>query len=77
MTTPPCSEGLKWLVLPTPQTVDEEQLLRFQTIFPFNARPIQPLNGRSVWLETPEEEGEEHNIGTQININFAGLIPGN
>ena len=48
LTTPPCSEGVKWHVVPYPVSVSEEQLLAFQGLFPVNARPIQPKHGRVV-----------------------------
>lgn len=48
LTTPPCSEGVLWLVLKQPMTLSREQLRLFAQIFPMNARPVQPLNGRVV-----------------------------
>jgi carbonic anhydrase len=49
LTTPPCSEGVKWMVLKTPMTVSPEQVLKFQHIMKVaNNRPLQPLNGRTI-----------------------------
>ncbi len=48
LTTPGCSEGLKWIVLKDPIDVSEEQLARFHKLFPHNARPVQNLNHRMV-----------------------------
>ena len=49
LTTPPCSEGLRWLVLKTPVTFSEEQLALLKNYFSeSNARPIQPLHGRTI-----------------------------
>jgi len=48
LTTPPCSEGVTWFVLKTPVQISPEQVNAFARIFPDNARPIQPLNGRVV-----------------------------
>ena len=48
MTTPPCSEGVLWMVLKAPITVSQEQLKLFTQLYPQNARPIQPLNARPV-----------------------------
>lgn len=48
LTTPPCSEGVNWMVLATPNTVSKAQLRRFTDIFPLSTRPVQPLNGRVV-----------------------------
>jgi carbonic anhydrase len=46
LTTPPCSENVRWHVLKTPSSVSNLQLHLFP--FPMNARPVQPLNGRVV-----------------------------
>ena len=48
LTTPPCSEGVKWHVLKEPIEVSEKQLKAFQALFPVNARPVQPLGERVV-----------------------------
>lgn len=48
LTTPPCSEGVTWMVMQQPIEISQEQLAKFQTIFPYNARPLQSLNGRVV-----------------------------
>lgn len=48
LTTPPCTEGVLWMVLKTPVTVSREQLKLFAQLFPNNARPVQPINGRPV-----------------------------
>lgn len=48
LTTPPCTEGVLWMVLKTPMTLSTEQLRLFAKLFPNNARPTQPLNGRVV-----------------------------
>lgn len=48
LTTPPCTEGVLWMVLRQPVTVSREQLRLFSQLFPMNARPIQALNGRVV-----------------------------
>jgi carbonic anhydrase len=48
LTTPPCSEGVLWLVLKQPTPVSREQIKLFSLLFPNNARPVQPVNGRPV-----------------------------
>lgn len=48
LTTPPCSEGVLWMVLKQPVTISREQLRLFGQLFPNNARPVQPVNGRPV-----------------------------
>lgn len=48
LTTPPCSEGVKWTVLEQPIELSSEQIQAFGAVFPDDHRPIQPLNNRTV-----------------------------
>ena len=48
LTTPPCTEGVQWIVLRDPRTISASQLATFRKIYQGNARPVQPLNGRVV-----------------------------
>ncbi len=49
LTTPPCSEGVRWLVMKAPMTVSKSQITVFKSaIGKSNNRPLQPLNGRLV-----------------------------
>lgn len=48
LTTPPCTEGVKWFVLTTPIELSESQIDSFKAIFNNNSRPVQPLNNREV-----------------------------
>ena len=48
LATPPCSENVLWLVLEQRVTLSKEQIAKFAAVYPNNARPVQPLNGRTV-----------------------------
>jgi carbonic anhydrase len=48
LTTPPCSEGVKWMVMVTPIQLSSGQIRAFTALIHDNNRPTQPLNGRSV-----------------------------
>jgi len=48
LTTPPCSEGVQWIVMRQPVTVTPEQIDIFARIYPMNARPVQQLAGRRI-----------------------------
>jgi carbonic anhydrase len=48
LTTPPCSEGVTWFVLKMPVEVSADQLAAFVKLYPHNARPTQPSNGRAI-----------------------------
>ena len=48
LTTPPCTENVLWMVFKTPSQVGRDQIKLFSQLFPHNARPVQPVNGRPV-----------------------------
>ena len=49
LTTPPCTEGVRWLVLQSPVEASKEQIAAFEhAVGHHNNRPVQPLNGRLV-----------------------------
>ncbi|WP_337077247.1 carbonic anhydrase family protein [Aeromonas dhakensis] len=49
LTTPPCSEGVRWLVMKQPMQVSQAQIDAFKAVMHHpNNRPVQPLHGRLV-----------------------------
>ncbi len=48
LTTPPCTEGVRWQVLREPIRASPEQIERFRRVLHDNSRPVQPLNGRVI-----------------------------
>ena len=48
LTTPPCSEGIIWLVMNAPIEASKSQIKAFQHIFNSNNRPVQLLHNRKV-----------------------------
>src|SRR5258707_646826 len=48
LTTPPCSEGVRWLVLTTPIDLSAKQIDAFAKLFEGNARPVQLINSRDL-----------------------------
>lgn len=49
LTTPPCSEGVIWMVLEQPVSASAEQIRQFRSVLQHaNNRPVQPLNGRVI-----------------------------
>lgn len=49
LTTPPCTEGVRWIVLEQEMNASSEQIEKFHAIMHHdNNRPIQPLNGRVI-----------------------------
>jgi carbonic anhydrase len=48
LTTPPCTEGVTWLVMAHKMTMSKEQIEAFAVLDPNDYRPVQPLNGRKI-----------------------------
>lgn len=48
LTTPPCTEGVLWLVMQQPATLSPEQHAIFARLYPMNARPLQAASGRLI-----------------------------
>ncbi|MBA1420931.1 MAG: carbonic anhydrase family protein [Epsilonproteobacteria bacterium] len=49
LTTPPCTEGVRWLVMKKPVSLSKEQIETFKKVMHLhNNRPIQPTNARMI-----------------------------
>jgi carbonic anhydrase len=48
LTTPPCSEGVLWMVMKQPVPISADQIGIFARLYPMNARPIQSAAGRLI-----------------------------
>jgi carbonic anhydrase len=49
LTTPPCTEGVKWSISSRPQELSKAQLAAFKAFYNGNNRPVQDLHGRPVY----------------------------
>lgn len=54
LTTPPCTEDVKWHVMKTPIEISYAQLAAFKKLYKMNARNTQPTNGRRVQVLTAD-----------------------
>lgn len=48
LTTPPCTEGVSWIVMTDPVTLSAAQIAAFGALYPRNFRPVQPLGRRTL-----------------------------
>jgi carbonic anhydrase len=48
LTTPPCSEDVQWIVMLGEDAVSKPEIAAFRMKYSHNARPVQPLKGRTV-----------------------------
>jgi carbonic anhydrase len=49
LTTPPCTEGVLWMVMKTPVTASASQIEQFSDVMQHpNNRPVQPVHARPV-----------------------------
>ncbi|MDN3922282.1 carbonic anhydrase [Roseateles violae] len=48
LTTPPCSEGVLWMVMRQPVALSAQQIAIFAKLYPMNARPVQAGAGRLI-----------------------------
>jgi carbonic anhydrase len=48
LTTPPCTEGVLWMVMKQPAGISREQIGVFAKLYPMNARPVQSASGRLI-----------------------------
>ena len=48
LTSPPCTEGVLWLVMKEPIQLSAQQMAIFARLYPMNARPIQIGGGRLI-----------------------------
>jgi carbonic anhydrase len=51
LTTPPCSEGVKWYLRKTRTQISKEQIATFTAVYDHNNRPVQARNDRALYLD--------------------------
>jgi carbonic anhydrase len=52
LTTPPCSENVRWFLLAESITVSQKQIDAFTKVFAKNNRPLQDLNEREIFHQS-------------------------
>jgi carbonic anhydrase len=64
LTTPPCTEGVKWFVMAAPVALSSDQIASFEALYSNNYRPVQPLNARAFLLTSAPPAVLPHTGGT-------------
>ena len=60
LTTPPCSEKVRWAVIAEPIEFSQKQIETFEKFYSGNNRPLQPLNGRKIrMIEVNQRTGDK------------------
>jgi hypothetical protein len=76
LTTPPCTEGVKWLVLTQPAQLSAAQVAAFRAVIHDNNRPTQPLNGRKIVSDRVKASGHMGRRRTRYNRNAPSATGG-
>lgn len=50
LTTPPCSQGIDWIVMKESVKISDSQLSEFAKVYNHNYRPVQKLGGRKLYV---------------------------
>lgn len=58
LTTPPCSEGVTWIVMQKPMPISAAQLDQLRSVLKPNNRPVQALHDRRIVSEPVQEIGQ-------------------
>jgi carbonic anhydrase len=48
LTTPPCTEGVRWFVFEQPLSISRDQLRKFAALYSVNSRPLQDIGKRKI-----------------------------
>lgn len=56
LTTPGCAEGVKWNVMNHAITMSAAQIKQFTDQYSGNVRPVQPINGRNIHLDSSKNK---------------------
>ena len=72
LTTPPCSEGVKWHVMSEPVELSAEQIAAFTAVMEPDNRPVQPMNDREFITVGEMAEGDHGEEAHAIHWGYEG-----
>jgi len=73
LTSPPCSETVRWYVMKQPAAIAEEMYENFKILFPdpANSRSVQPLNGRPIVMDAEAVSENEFAAAREPHWTYA------
>ena len=78
LTTPPCTEGVKWFMMTTPVEVSARQIDTYKALYTGNARPVQPMNERDFIigqaLYAPPTTGAVRGVSRSLLVAALGML---
>ncbi len=76
LTTPPCSEGVSWILMTTPIQLSTAQVGAFTRLIDKNNRPVQQLNGRTILTDAVKNAAMPPPSGEQAAGPSGRIAPG-
>jgi carbonic anhydrase len=74
LTTPPCTEGVKWFVMAVPVEWSADQIASFRNLYDNNYRPVQPLNERTFLLTSTLPPAVLPGTGAAVDPILMGAV---
>jgi carbonic anhydrase len=77
LTTPPCTEGVKWFVMTTPVELSADQIAAHNAIYSGNARPTEPMNDRDFIVgQVPAAQPTSGGVGLDGQLTVVIVVAG-
>ena len=71
LTTPPCTEGVNWIVRAEPLRCSESQVDAFRDVLSTSSRPTQPRNSREILFGSANTQSNDDDDSDDDNSNIA------
>ena len=75
LTTPPCSEGVKWHLMDNTVELSAEQIAQFTAIFDNNFRPVQAMNDREFIVVDDSADADGNGLTSSAGTDWFSVSP--